>query len=422
MDSLESLKQEIMEEIDIYRVHKYAAPFIGENYLSSPKRTLVVGYEAEVDEADLPKDDNPNNYRVSNFYSKLLLPNNNFSYPESSYPSKVILGNKSSSFTLRNRIMPFLSAGGVNDIAFCYYIPRFKIRGVTRIGSAGIDRRQAFSVFSKLIDLLKPTHVLFYGKSACSEDASALLKKNNIAFDIVALRADSVGIKISQGNQVHGLNRFLRIKEQIQNNIDSVPPILRGVINDILDEINYMESLSARAGAAEALKKQTSEKIEFLRNIVAELKRIDKNMLVKDVATLLNANGFRTARGGEFEPYSRGIYTLIETAKNALMQSENEEDRELAGEMELRFVRESNGEDTVSAVLLATPMERNYGYKSESLNVSFATAQEIKEVFRIAEKKIESTQKEINALHEEIEKDLGTVISSVYATKNDLKD
>lgn len=397
MDSLESLKQEIMEEIDIYRVHKYAAPFIGENYLSSPKRTLVVGYEAEVDEADLPKDDNPNNYRVSNFYSKLLLPNNNFSYPESSYPSKVILGNNSSSFTLRNRIMPHLSAGGVNDIAFCYYIPRFKIRGMLRV-IGGYDRRRAFNVFSKLVDLLKPTHVLFYGKSACSEDASALLKKSNIAFDVIALRADSVGIKVSQGNQVHGLNRFIRIKEQIQNNIDSVPPILRGAIDDLLDEINYMESLSARSGAAEALKKQTSDKIEFLRIIVAELKRIDKNMLVKDVAMLLNVNGFRTARGGEFEPYSRGIYTLIETAKTALMQSENEEERELAGEMELRFVRESNGEDTVSAALLAMPLERKYGYKSEGLNVGYSTVQE------------------------ERKRVFGADIPSDYAAKNDLKD
>lgn len=353
MNSLDSLKQEIMEKIDVYSMHKYAAPFIGENYLSAPKRTLVVGYEAEVGEEDLPEGDSPNNYTIQNFYFKLLSANNDFSYPERTYPSKVILGNKSSSYTLRNRIMPFLSAGGVNDIAFCYYIPRFKIRGVNRIGVAGIDGRQAFNVFSKLVDLLKPTYVLFYGKSACSENASALLKKYNIAFDIVALRADSVGVKISQGNQIHGLNKFLRIKEQIKNNIDSVPPILRGVIDDLLDEINYMESLSARSGAAEALKKQTSEKIECLRNIVLELKRIDKNMLVKDVATILNANGFRTARGGEYEPYSRGIYTLIAAARNALMLSEDEEDRDLADEMESRFVRESNGEDTVSAALLA---------------------------------------------------------------------
>ena len=373
-------------------------PFPPRDYLSSPKRTLVVGYEAEVDEADLPKDDNPNNYRVFNFYSKSLLSNADFSYPESSYPSKVILGNNSSSFTLRNRIMPHLSAGGVNDIAFCYYIPRFKIRGETRIGTAGIDRRQALNVFSKLVSLLRPMYVLFYGKSACSEYASAFLRKNNIAFDIVALRADSVGIKVSQGNQVHGLNRFIRIKEQIQNNIDSVPPILRGAIDDLLDEINYMERLSARSGAAEALKKQTNEKIECLRNIVAELKRIDKKMLVKDVATILNANGFRTARGGEYEPYSRGIYTLIKAAWDALIQSENEEDRELAGEMELRFVRESNGEDTVSAALLAMPLERKYGYKSESLNVSFA------------------------AVQEERKRVFGADIPSDYAAKSDLKD
>lgn len=398
MNSLNSLKQEIMEKVDIFRMHKYVAPFIGENYLSSPKRTLVVGFEAELGEEDLPEGDSPNNYRLFNFYSKPSSSDTDFSYPESSYPSKVILGNKSSSFTLRNRIMPFLSAGGVNDIAFCYYIPRFKIRRWTKIGSAGIDKTRAFSVFSKLVDLLKPTYVLFYGKSACSEDASAFLKKNNIAFDIVALRADSVGIKISQGNQIHGLNRFIRIKEQIQSNIDSVPPILRGAIDDLLDEINYMESLSARSGAAETLKKQTSEKIEFVRNIVAELKRIDKNMLVKDVAMLLNANGFRTARGGEFEPYSRGIYTMIETAKSSLMQSEKEEDRELAGEMELRFVRESNGEDTVSAALLATPLERKYGYKSESLNISFT------------------------AVQEERKRTFGANIPSDYAAKNDLKD
>lgn len=374
MDSLESLKQEIMESIDCYRMHKFAAPFIGGNYLSSPRRTLVVGYVAELGEEDLPEGDSPDNYSFYKFYSKPSSSDTDLSYPESSYLSEVILGNKSSSFTLRNRIMPFLSAGGVNDIAFCYYIPRFKIRFKTRIAFAGNDKSRAFSVFSKLVDLLKPAHVLFYGKSACSEDAAALLKKNGIAFDIIALRADSVGIKISQGNQIHGLNRFIRIKEQIQNNIDSVPPILRGAIDDLLDEINYMESLSARSGAAEALKKQTTEKIEFVRKIVAELKRIDKNMLVKDVATLLNANGFRTARGGEFEPYSRGIYTLIETAKSALMQSENVEERELAGEMELRFVRESNGEDTVSAVILAAPLERNYGYKSEGLNTGYSAS------------------------------------------------
>lgn len=400
-DPLFLLKKEIMEKVEVFRNHKMMAPYIGKNYLSSKDRILVIGYVAEVYAEDLPSHESAISYRLHNFYSSTASDSHDLSYPDDSYPARIIMDTKSSSFTLRKRIKSYLpSAKDINDIAFYYYIPRLKIKSglMTRIGHGGLDQKFAFDTFVKLIPLFKPTHVLFYGRSAYSDEVLTYLKENNVAYDTITLRSDCIGSSSLQSETIHGLKRLLHIKEQIQNNLNAVPPILQGAIDELLDEINFMENSSARSNSIDAREDQKRRKLDFLKSLTKELTLLNKKMLMKDVALLLNANGFKTARGGEFEPYGQGIYKLIMTTVQNLYQSEYENDRSLANEMELRYAKDLTDDEAVSAALMSVALERKYGFKSTGLNMPYDLGVLQEERKRVFGDKIPSEYMPINEI------------------------
>ena len=149
--------------------------------------------------------------------------------------------------------------------------------------------------------------------------------------------------------------------------------------DELLDEIDFMNKGTSRANASDVLQDKKIQKYIFLKDIVQELKAINKKMYMKDLATLLNANDFRSAIGKQFDPYSRGVYKLVDATINyfkGINSSENTND--LAQNIKERFIPNTLTDDgnTISAALMSIPLERKHGYKSVSLNISYSKLQE----------------------------------------------
>ena len=344
-------------------------PYIGENYFDSNKRVLTVEFAYS--------EDTPKNISIANniFSSKESLLQHVEEFDSVSVPQKTLLGNTPASTRLRKRIRMHLPKHNIEDIAFYYFLPFSIVRNSTKINPN--DKKIATELFEEIIKILKPQQIVFFGNVILNNDIAAFLEQQKISFETISLRADFSSRSYNaedisdSPSKKHGLQKLVQISSIIKSKIDFIPNEIRDSVIELLDEIDFMNKGTSRANASDVLQDKKIQKYIFLKDIVQELKAINKKMYMKDLGRLLNANDFRSAIGKQFDPYSRGVYNLVDATIN--YYSTNKSTNDWAQDIKERFIPNTQTDDgnTISATLMAIPLERKYGYKSVNLNTSY---------------------------------------------------
>lgn len=365
------------ELCNLFKPFPKFSPYIGENYFDSNKRVLTVEFAYS--------EETPKNISVANniFSSKESFLQHAEEFDSVSAPQKTLFGNTPASTRLRKRIRMHLPKHNIEDIAFYYFLPFSIVRNSTKINPN--DKKIATELFEEIVKILKPQQIVFFGNVILNNDIAAFLEHQKISFETISLRADFSSRSYNaqdisdSPSKKHGLQKLVQISSIIKSKIDFIPSEIRDSVIELLDEIDFMNKGTSRANASDVLQDKKIQKYIFLKDIVQELKAINKKMYMKDLATLLNANDFRSAIGKQFDPYSRGVYKLVDATINyfkGINSSENTND--LAQNIKERFIPNTLTDDgnTISAALMSIPLERKHGYKSVSLNISYSKLQE----------------------------------------------
>ncbi len=350
-------------------------PYIGENYFDSNNRVLTVEFAYS--------EETQKNISIANniFSSKESFLQHVEEFDSvSSLPQKNLLGNTPASTRLRKRIRMYLPKHNIEDIAFYYFLPFSIVRNSTKVNPN--DKKIATELFEEVVKILKPQQVVFFGNVILNNDIAAFLEQQKISFETISLRADFSSRSYNAQNpsdstsQKHGLQKLVQISSIIKSKIDFIPNEVRDSVKELLDEIDFMNKGTSKINASDVQQDKKIQKYIFLKDIVQELKAINKKMYMKDLGLLLNANDFRSAIGKQFDPYSRGVYKLVDATIS--YYSTNKSSNDLAQNIKESFIPNTQIDDrnTVSAALMSIPLERKYGYKSVNLNISYDKLQE----------------------------------------------
>ena len=386
----------MMQETGLPGLFKYFpqyTPFIGERFSFSGKRVLTVEFAAPA------YGEYENVFYVNkSFSSKRERVGDEKNNGLNSIPQNVILGASPSGVRLRERIRVHLPDVGVDEVAFYYFLPFPVEKGVTKIDQN--DRKIATELFMKVVNILRPLQVVFFGNMILNDEIVKFLEKEGISYKAVSLRADFEGRNynaqdpLSQKNN-HGLQKLVQISDLVKGKIDLIPEEIRGAIQDLLNEIDFMDEEASKAKEFNDQQSKKIQKYVFVRRVARELNSIDRTMYMKDLALLLNANDFRTALGDLFDPHSRGVYKLVAATTGYLV---GKKDYNAANNVMERFVHNKNADitNTVSAALMSVALERKYGYKSIGLNIEYSQLQEERK--RVFGDKIPSEYMPINEI------------------------
>ena len=360
---------------DLFKPFPKFSPYIGENYFDTNKRVLTVEFAYS--------EEPPKTISVANniFSSKESFLQHAEEFDSVSAPQKTLFGNTPASTRLRKRIRMHLPKHNIEDIAFYYFLP-FSTNSTKANPN---DKKIATELFEEIVKILKPQQVVFFGNVILNNDIATFLEQQKISFETISLRADFSSRSYNaqdisdSASKKHGLPKLVQISSVIKSKIDFIPNEIRDSVKELLDEIDFMNKGTSRANASDVLQDKKIQKYIFLKDIVQELKSINKKMYMKDLALLLNANDFRSAIGKQFDPYSRGVYKLVDATISyfkGIDTSENSND--LVQDIKDRFIPNTQTDDgsTISAALMSIPLERKHGYKSVSLNISYNKLQE----------------------------------------------
>lgn len=358
---------------EIFKYFPQFTPYIGSNYFNTETRVLTVEFAAFTP----PKKNS--SYTNTHFSEKKSLLHEE-KKQESSLPQLVISGDGPTSVRLRKRIRAHIHNTSVEDIAFYYFLPFPVIRSITKINPN--DKKIATELFKELVLVLKPLQIVFFGNMIFNEEIAAFLEQQKISFETISLRADFSSRSYNAQNpsdstsQKHGLQKLVQISSIIKSKIDFIPNEVRDSVKELLDEIDFMNKGTSKVNASDVQQDKKIQKYIFLKDIVQELKAINKKMYMKDLGLLLNANDFRSAIGKQFDPYSRGVYKLVDATIS--YYSTNKSSNDLAQNIKESFIpnTQTDERNTVSAALMSIPLERKYGYKSVNLNISYDKLQE----------------------------------------------
>lgn len=243
----QELYDKIFGQIPCLRYDSLCAPYIGKNYGSDAGCRILIVLCSVYDAHETTAKEQS----ISEFYKARPEKGNEHFYPECSKEDFLTLyADFISVRRIRQKIEQAVTAVSpdktLEDIAHCHFILR-PLRGPADKPSA-TDLNYAIEAFPKIIDILKPTHILFFGndclrtvsrraftKSVENKSIETFLSDKGIAFSTISRRADyQAKTSVDQNQklindllnqleeQANGIKESLRQVEMLRKEIDKI--------------------------------------------------------------------------------------------------------------------------------------------------------------------------------------------------------
>ena len=388
MNANQDLYKEIIEQIPTLGQATTYAPYIGSNYGSDPNCKILVVFSSALPPSS-PKGLPPSstNWTIEHFYEQ------KHCYPDYSR----ILDVTPSTNTIRSKIEDAVKSvspqKSIQDISHCHFILRPVLGSFDK--PSPIDLDKSIDAFVKIIDILKPTNILFYGNdclrtisrrsfSKAVENKSVVnyLSSKGIAFATISLRSDyqaktsvqitnnkSLGIKIKikkyenkfkipeDINLPKYKNQFKNILDELNNHFTALEtdyatnknifetkilPTMKGLIEEI-------ESLNNKINPPKSNKIDDSiddfvmaQKIDLITRLALSNQKNNTTTYFSQLAEELNKAGIKTARGETFSTtVTRGLRTLLAKVFEKSISNQHDYNTTLA--IATTFINEKTG-------------------------------------------------------------------------------
>ena len=379
----QELYDKIFGQIPCLRYDSLCTPYIGKNYGSDAGcRILVVLCSAYDSSEKTTKEQS-----ISEFYKARPAKEDEHFYPECSKEDFLnIYADFSSVRKIRQKIEQTVTSVSPNktleDIAHCHFILRPLRRPVEKPSATDLD--YAIEAFPKIINILKPTHIFFFGndclrtvsrraftKPVENKSIETFLRDKGIVFSTISRRADYQAKTSSDQNQKQ-INDLLNQLEEQANKIEesqrqtevpkghvlgaaaaiatgaaagamAVPVIgaVAGAITgaSILTLVNKLRTLVGDADSAEDA--GMSKKSDFIVNMALENQKNFTTISFNEFAEKLNQAGFLTARGEKFSAEGNGPLLLVNKVFKKCGASPSDYDK--AAAIAMTFVNDRTG-------------------------------------------------------------------------------
>lgn len=229
----QKLYDEIFYQIPCLRFASINAPYIGKNYDSDENCKILVILSSVYRASDTAE----KGLSISDFYKVQSVNENKLFYPEYSKENYYsICADTNPVRRIRQKIEQAVTSVSLDktleDIAHYHFILR-PLRGTTEKPSS-IDLDYAIEAFPKIIDILKPTHILFFGndclrtisrraftKPVENKSIERFLTDKGIVFSTISRRADYQAKASPISNQKE-INDLLNQLEEQANKMDEL--------------------------------------------------------------------------------------------------------------------------------------------------------------------------------------------------------